>query len=222
MYKFFLFFLLPFSAQAFNTDAMVKFYDKEDFFVLSGDKKDTREYVYATLSELVSVNGKQQEIEYSSENVANWPIFADPSEVILGNNEQVRIRVEKNYKNTDDDRVFGITFIPDLMGGGNKNYNIGFGYKVWMIIPGVKPLEGDMAVTRGLRNGEYVVKNRTNKVLEVDVNYCDSIQGKSCRAQLFIRPNIEKKIALDMSAKTAEFSFYVSNKGSVPVKKIKL
>lgn len=46
MYKIFWCFLLPFSAHAFNVDSMVKYYNKEDSFILTGDKKDSREYIY--------------------------------------------------------------------------------------------------------------------------------------------------------------------------------
>ncbi|EKN4706584.1 hypothetical protein JE941_002713 [Yersinia ruckeri] len=224
MYKIFWCFLLPFSAHAFNVDSMVKYYNKEDSFILTGDKKDSREYIYTTISELTAVNGESVENNLSSSSVASWPVIAEPSEIILSDGDQVKVKIEKIYESSGGDRIFGITFTPDLMGkNDNKNYNIGFGYKAWMIVPGNNPLQGDMSVARSDALGSYVIKNGTNKVLEVDINYCgDNVLEKTCSGQLFIRPGVVKKTVLGSQARNAVFSFYSGGDKNKPLKKINL
>ncbi|PLC60646.1 hypothetical protein B9P82_23825 [Citrobacter sp. L55] len=224
MYRFFALLLLPFTAYAFNVDSMVKYQNKEDFFILTGDKKDSREYIYTTISELKAVKGKSVEDDLSLSNVASWPVIAEPSEIILGEGDQVRVKIEKNFEATDEDRIFGITFTPDLIGQkGQKKYNIGFGYKVWMIVPGNAPLKGDVFVEKSSVSGSYIIKNSTNKVLEVDINYCgNERESNSCRGQLFIRPGVDKKVELGVKTKKAEFSFYAGGDKNKMLKKIDL
>ena len=224
MCKFLCFLLLPFSAHAFNIDSMVKYYNKDNFFILTGDKKETREYIYTTITELTVSNGKDVERELLSSDVARWPIIAEPSEILLNDGEQVKVKIEKNHVDSNEDRIFGITFTPDLISNkGDKNYNIGFGYKVWMIVPGKQKIQGDMSVMRGASLGDFIISNKTNKVVEVDVNYCkDASATKSCRGQLVIRPRADKKISLGIRAGKAEFSFYIGGDKTNPLKIVKL
>lgn len=224
MYKFLVCFFLPFSVHAFNVDSMVKYYDKEDFFIVTGDKKGEREYIYTTISELTKINERDVEINFSSSAVSSWPILTEPSDIVLGNGEQVKVKIDKIYQKSGDDRIFGITFTPDLINSHEKkNYNIGFGYKVWMIVLGDSPLRGDMSVARGNMPGDYIVKNNTNKVLEVNINYCgDERRLKSCQGQLFLRPGGSKKAELGSKARNAVFSFYSGGDNNKPLKKINL
>ncbi|EFM8799895.1 hypothetical protein H9N62_004938 [Escherichia coli] len=224
MYWLFIFFLLPISAYAFNVDSMVKYHNKDNYFVLTGDKKDSREYIYTTITELTTENGKNIEKEFMSSNISSWPVITEPSEIILGEDDKVRVKVDKTFENTKEDRVFGITFTPDLLGGGQgKKYNIGFGYKVWMVVPGNSPLKGDVSVVSGGVQGGYIINNNTNKFIEMDVNYCgNDPESSSCKGQLFIRPNSDKKLILEKKVKNVVFRFYINGDKNKEIKTISL
>ncbi|WP_336285974.1 hypothetical protein [Citrobacter arsenatis] len=201
--------LLPFFSNAFNIDSMIKISDKDDFFLVSGNNKG-REYVNVTLSELVSdKNNRYYEIAYDASNVTSWPLSAEPSEIIVSSGEQVRVRINKNYKSSGNDRIFGVMFNPDTLNDKNNNrYNIPFGYKAWLVIPGTDPLHGVTDVNKGAKRNIYVVKNDTNKVMVIWADYCVKGETKGCISQLITRPYSEKKIEINSNGSPVEFSFY--------------
>lgn len=203
--------LLPFYTYAFSIDSMIKFSDKDDFFLVNGNSND-REYVYITLSELISdKNNRHHEIFYDAGNVTRWPISAEPSEIIVSYGEQVRVGINKNYRPAGEDRIFGINFSPDTLHDKNSNqYNIPFGYKAWLIVPGTDPVSGTVDVSKTTGKNRYVVKNGTNKVMDVRAEYCGSDNDKKCKSQLIVRPYSEKNIELDSNGYPVEFSFSVS------------
>lgn len=203
--------LLPFFSCAFSIDSMIKFSDKDDFFLVNGNNR-AREYVYVTLSELISdKNNRHHEIFYDAGNVTRWPVSAEPSEIIVSSGEQVRVRINKNYRAAGQDRIFGINFSPDTLHDKNSNqYNIPFGYKAWLIVPGTDPVSGTVDVSKTTGKNRYVVKNDTNKVMDVRVDYCGSDNDKKCRSQLIARPYSEKTIEIDSNGNPVEFAFSVS------------
>lgn len=203
--------LLPFFSCAFSIDSMIKFSDKDDFFLVNGNSKE-REYVYVTLSELISdKNNRHHEIFYDASNVTRWPVSAEPSEIIVSSGEQVRVRINKNYRPVGEDRIFGISFSPDtLHDKKNNQYNIPFGYKAWLIVPGKDPLSGTVDVSKATGKNRYVIKNDTNKVMDVRADYCGSNNEKKCRSQLIARPYSEKTIEIDSNDIPVEFAFSVS------------
>lgn len=201
--------LLPFFASAFSIDSMVRFSGKDDFFQVSGNGKD-REYVYVTLSELISdKNNKHHEIFYDASNVTSWPVSAEPSEIIVAPGEQVRVRINKNYKSSGEDRIFGIMFTPDVLHDQSINrYNIPFGYKAWLIVPGTDPLSGSLDVNKAIKKNAYIIKNDTNKVISVQTDYCGKSELKNCKSQLISRPYSEKEIEINSNGSPVEFNFY--------------
>lgn len=205
----YLFLFLPFVTQAFQVDSMIKIADKEDYFIVTGNDQ-RREYVYITLSELISSNGsKPQEISYDASNVTAWPVVAEPSELVISSGEQVKVKINKNYGLSGNDRVFGVTFTPDIINARKENdVNIPFGYKAWFIIPGQDALKGDITVTKGRNPGEYFVHNKTNKVLDVRINTCPKGERGKCKSKLITRPWSSKKVNLDKKAVNAEFEFF--------------
>ncbi|EDN6746595.1 hypothetical protein RQ094_003883 [Salmonella enterica] len=222
--------LLPSLSNAFTVDAMFKYANKEDFFIIKGDKKQEREYLYITLSELSTPSeGKSGEMDFSPETVSSWPVLVQPSEIALDEGEQVKVKVIKNdnVPPSLNDRIFGLTFVPDVLKNQrDKTYNVMFGYKVWFIVPGQGPLTGDVTVIKDFHGGDYTVKNGTNKVLAVDINYCTQGEKRSndCSNQLIAGPGSVKKVSLGQQIRTAEFSFYPgseNNKNNL-VKKVRL
>lgn len=217
---------LSFSASAFNVDSMMKVSEseQEDYFLVSGGGHG-REYVYVTLSELISDgNNKSHEVVFDASNVTVWPVVAEPSEIIVSSGEQVKVKIAKNYVPSGADRIFGITFTPDVLSEEQeKTYNISLGYKSWFIVPGSEPLVGNVSAGKGEHKGDYVISNKTNKVMNVKITYCNAPDGKDCMVQMAIRPYSDKKVSLGDKVTSTEVDFYtVSGDQNTPVKKIKL
>ncbi|EEG7921173.1 hypothetical protein NF163_003191 [Salmonella enterica] len=224
---FFFISLIPLYSNAFTIDKMIKFSDTEDFFLVNGSGNG-REYLYVTLSELISdESNKKHEIMFDANNVTIWPIMVEPSEVIVSKGEQVKVKIVKNYHSSGVDRIFGVTFTPDVIEpnkeGKDKKINIPLGYKSWFIVPGKEPMVGTLNVTKGARKGDYIINNNTNKVMNIKVNYCNYANENGCVTQIISRPYAEKKVSLGSKVKLAEIEFYtISGDQTKPVKKIKL
>ncbi|EEP9809406.1 hypothetical protein PP836_004873 [Salmonella enterica] len=216
---------LPFTVNAFTVDSMVKVAGKENYFFVSGNSND-REYLYITLSELISdKNNRSHEVVFDATNVAAWPVVAEPADVIVSAGEQVKIKIIKNYVSSGNDRIFGITFTPDVLDeNSDKKYNLPLGYKSWFIVPGTDPVTGSPEVRKGERTGDYIISNNTNKVMNVKINYCTHTDEKDCTAQLITRPYSNKKFSLGNNVSSAEITFYTvsADQNNKPVKKIKL
>ncbi len=217
---------LSFAASAFNVDSMTKVSEseQEDYFLVSGGGHG-REYVYVTLSELISDgNNKSHEVVFDASNVTVWPVVAEPSEIIVSSGEQVKVKIAKNYVSSGVDRIFGITFTPDVLDENQgKVYNISLGYKSWFIIPGSDPLAGDVSARKGERKGDYIISNNTNKVMNVKFTYCNSPGGKDCVVYMTTRPYSDKKVSLGDKVTSTEIGFYtISGDKNTPVKKVKL
>ncbi|HAU2969629.1 TPA: hypothetical protein JC740_003856 [Salmonella enterica subsp. diarizonae] len=221
--------LIPFTSSAFNVDAMIKVSETEDFFLINGSGSG-REYLYVTLSELISdKNNKYHEVMFDANNVTIWPVMAEPSEVIVSQGEQVKVKIIKNYNSAGADRIFGVTFTPDIIETNNnkenknEKINLPLGYKSWFIVPGKEPMTGSLNVRKGEHLGDYVINNNTNKVMNVKVNYCGFSGESDCVAQVISRPYADKKVSLGANVKSAEMDFYpISGDQDKPVKKIKL
>lgn len=224
---FFLISLMPLTSSAFNIDGMIKVSDTEDFFLVNGSGNG-REYLYVTLSELISdQNNKYHEVIYDANNVTIWPIIAEPSEVIISQGEQVKVKILKNYHSSGADRIFGVTFTPDVIEtnkeGKEKKINLPLGYKSWFIVPGKEPMVGSLNVRKGEQTGDYIINNNTNKVMNIKVNYCSFTNESGCVTQIISRPHSDKKISLGSNVKLAEIEFFtISGDQTKPVKKVKL
>lgn len=219
-------FFLPFAVSAFNVDSMIKISGaaQENYFLVSGNKH-SREYIYITLSELISdKNNKHHEVIFDASNVTVWPVLAEPSELIVPFGEQVKVKIIKNYISSSTDRIFGITFTPDVLDESQgEQYHLPLGYKSWFIVPGSGPMVGNVSARRGEHRGDYIISNNTNKVMNVKITYCNDPDEKDCVAQITTRPYADKQISLGDKVSSPEIDFYtISGDQSKPVKKIKL
>lgn len=217
--------LTPPLSQAFTVDSLIKFSNDQDYFLVTGNDENKREYINIVLSELVTHPGRSsQEINYTAENIAQWPIIAEPTEIIVDSREQVKVKIVKNYTASTEDRIFGITFTPDnLSQNEDKSYDLTFGYKTWYIIPGSKSITGSLDMTKLKNIGDYQIRNQTNKVVVVKLNYCDSIlrSEKNCQGNLVVAPYTNKSISLGAKATHIEAKFHI-NGNKDPVKTMQL
>lgn len=212
---------------AFTVDSMIKFSNEEDYFLVTGNDDKQREFINITLSEWISHSTHQShEINYTAENTAQWPIIAEPTEIIVDSDEQVKVKIAKNYTQSDDDRVFGITFTPDTLSHNQeKSYALTFGYKTWYIIPGSQPMKGYLDVTKQKKVGDYIIHNQTNKVMVVKLDYCHKTtdNNENCLAEFIAAPYTNKAISLGEMAMHIEAKFYIGgNDNKDPVKTVNI
>lgn len=217
--------LVPEISQAFTVDSLIKFSSDQDYFLVTGNDEKRREYINVTLSELVTQPGHvAKETNYTAENIVQWPIVAEPTEIVVDSGEQVKVRLVENYTPSGGDRVFGITFTPDNVSHNQgKSYDLTFGYKTWYIIPGRQPMMGSLEMSKQKKVGDYLVHNQTNKAVVVKLDYCNEKLGikESCLAELIVAPYTNKSVSLGERAAHIEAKFHVGgNKSKDSVKTI--
>lgn len=183
-------------APAFQVDTLSKIITKDDdLLVLTGDSG--REYLYTSLSRVrVDHAGNIHETPLSPEDIEGWPVIVDPGEVILDQGDEVRVRINRNGPQSQDDIVLGLSFIPEII-TNNKTKGSGLqvsvGYKAWLFIPGNTPLSGDVTAYR--KANKIVIDNATNKILRV-MFHGDNISGGSniTDNSLMLLPGTKKEI----------------------------
>ncbi len=219
-----IFILFPFTSNAFQIDSMIKVANSnnENHLIVTGNSS-SREFIYVTLSELISKDNKTKEITYNADNASKWPIVAEPAEIVVSNGEEVKVSIVKKYKESSNDRIFGITFTPDTINKNtNQKYSLPFGYKTWFIVPGTSKLTGQIDVVKDQKPNKYIISNDTNKALDITINLCDTSE-KMCRASLLLKPWTKKDITLANSRKNPTFIFHAYENGSKQeVKRISL
>ncbi|ECI0840258.1 hypothetical protein AU892_24255 [Salmonella enterica subsp. diarizonae] len=158
-------------APAFQVDTLSKIITKDDdSLVLTGDTG--REYLYTSLSRVrVDHAGNIHEDPLVPEDIESWPVIVDPGEVILDQGDEVRVRINRNGPQDQDDIVLGLSFIPESTTNNKakgSGLQVSVGYKAWLFIPGNAPLSGDVTTSR--KANKIVIDNTTNKILRIMVN----------------------------------------------------
>lgn len=156
---------------AFQVDTLSKIITKDDdSLVLTGDTG--REYLYTSLSRVrVDHAGNIHEDPLAPEDIESWPVIVDPGEVILDQGDEVRVRINRNGPQDQDDIVLGLSFIPESTVNNKakgSGLQVSVGYKAWLFIPGNAPLSGDVTAYR--KANKIVIDNSTNKILRIMVN----------------------------------------------------
>lgn len=158
-------------ASAFQVDTLSKIITKDDdSLVLTGDTG--REYLYTSLSRVrVDHAGNIHEDPLAPEDIESWPVIVDPGEVILDQGNEVRVRINRNGPQDQDDIVLGLSFIPESTTNNKakgSGLQVSVGYKAWLFIPGNAPLSGDVTASR--KANKIVIDNTTNKILRIMVH----------------------------------------------------
>lgn len=156
---------------AFQVDTLSKIITKDDdSLVLTGDTG--REYLYTSLSRVrVDHAGNIHEDPLAPEDIEGWPVIVDPGEVILDQGDEVRVRINRNGPQDEDDIVLGLSFIPESTTNNSakgSGLQISVGYKTWLFIPGKAPLKGDITAYR--KENKVVIDNSTNKIMRIMVH----------------------------------------------------
>lgn len=192
------FFFIFFSAYApaFQVDTLSKIITKDDdSLILTGDTG--REYLYTSLSRVrVDRAGNIHEDLLAPEDIENWPVIVEPGEMILDQGDEVRVRINRNGPQNQNDIVLGLSFIPESTTNNSakgSGLQISVGYKAWLFIPGKAPLSGDVTAYR--KATKIVIDNATNKILKIMVHSAnDSGIDNNTVNSLMSLPGTKKEI----------------------------
>lgn len=198
--------ILSSSCFAFQVSTLYKVFDidNNNYITLTGDNTQ-REYIYTTLSQVtVTPTGDLKEDALKPEDIAQWPVIIEPGEIVLNTGEEIRLSITKNVETIVNDRVLGISFIPEQTQSGQHKDNTGLqmaiGYKTWLFIPGSSALEGNVKTTR--KGQQVFIENRTNKVLRVVIENCKEVNTEPCSGFVFSLPNTTKIVEVNESKAT--------------------
>lgn len=209
-------------APAFQVDTLSKIILKDDdSLILTGDAG--REYLYTSLSRVrVDRMGNIHEDLLAPENIENWPVIVDPGEVILDQGDEVRVRINRNGPQGQDDIVLGLSFIPERMINNRakgSGLQVSVGYKAWLFIPGKAPLSGDVTAYR--KANKIIIDNTTNKILRIMVHGDNSSgSGDGTDNSLMSLPGTKKEI--DATKGKLILDFYGIDSAQKKVKELTL
>lgn len=209
-------------APAFQVDTLSKVISKDDdSLILTGDAG--REYLYTSLSRVrVDRMGNIHEDLLAPENIENWPVIVDPGEVILDQGDEVRVRINRNGPQDQDDIVLGLSFIPERTINNRakgSGLQVSVGYKAWLFIPGKALLSGDVTAYR--KANKIIIDNTTNKILRIMVHGDNcSGSGDGTDNSLMSLPGTKKEI--DATKGKLILDFYGIDSAQKKVKELAL
>lgn len=209
-------------APAFQVDTLSKIISKDDdSLILTGDAG--REYLYTSLSRVrVDRVGNIHEDLLAPENIENWPVIVEPGEVILDQGDEVRVRINRNGPQDQDDVVLGLSFIPEHTINNrakDSGLQVSVGYKAWLFIPGKAPLSGDVTAYR--KTNKIIIDNTTNKILRIMVHGDNgSGSGDGTDNSLMSLPGTKKEI--DATKGKLILDFYGIDSAQKKVKELTL
>lgn len=209
-------------APAFQVDTLSKIISKDDdSLMLTGDTG--REYLYTSLSRVrVDRVGNIHEDLLAPENIENWPVIVDPGEVILDQGDEVRVRINRNGSQGQDDIALGLSFIPERTINNRtkgSGLQVSVGYKAWLFIPGKAPLSGDVTAYR--KANKIIIDNTTNKILRIMVHGDNSSgSGDGTDSNLMSLPGTKKEI--DATKGKLILDFYGIDNAQKKVKELTL
>ncbi|MGY0155221.1 hypothetical protein ACVQK1_15860 [Edwardsiella tarda] len=192
---------------AFSVDSLFKVDGENNrFFVLKNPESEPV-YLSITLSELQrKAGGGYHEVPFTAAEFLNWPLYIDPSEVVIDAEGEVRVSVMRANSVPAYDRIIGVSFIPDALrqqqAQPDSNVAISIGYKSWYIIPGSQPIQGEPAAW--LRDGKIHFDNQSSRVLRFEMDLCQGISEEKAKARCYgeaiLLPGNRKIIAIPAGA----------------------
>ncbi|EMD1178358.1 hypothetical protein VP758_004971 [Vibrio harveyi] len=198
-----LFCFLSFNSFAITIDSMIKVANenRSNEFVLK-NPDDKPALVKVTLSELNTKTN--EELPFDEANFENWPIYAEPSEVIIDSQGEAVVNIisldNLMKRKNNRERVIGVTFTPVDYEDKKTQMNILLGYKAWYILPKDGVISGDVNID--VIEGKYFLKNGTNTSIGFSINACDAMSNKEpCEGNVFVLSGKRKEIFFDEGSK---------------------
>lgn len=205
-------FLLPWiiysqSGFSFSVDSLFKVDGENNrFFVLKNPEREPV-YIAIALSELQrKAGGGYQEIPFDAADFLRWPLYIDPSDVVVDAEGEVRVSVIRANSVPEHDRIIGVSFIPDTLRQQQEqpdsNVAISIGYKAWYIIPGSLPIKGEPAAW--LSDGKIHFNNQSSRVLRFEMDLCQGVSEEKakalCYGEAILLPGNQKIIDVPLGA----------------------
>lgn len=208
-------------APAFQVNTLTKIISEDnDSLILTGDAG--REYLYTSVSRVRTDRaGNIHEDLLEPDDIENWPVIVEPGEVILDQGDEIRVRINRNGPQNQDDIVLGLSFIPESTTDNStkgSGLQIAVGYKTWLFIPGKAPLKGHMTAFR--EGGKLVIDNMTNKILRIIPGGCAKNSKEECTGALISLPQTQKRI--DNTDSVRSLDIYLIGDSQKKIEVIKL
>lgn len=222
-YLLFILFIVSHQANAFRVDSLLKVMNNQDnSIVISSDLQNGREFIHMTLSEVI-MNGKNkgEEVPLAMNNVSSWPVLIEPAAVVLNAGDEIRLKIIRNSEHQADDRVIGISFIPDpeKIHANSSSLQVSVGYKTWLILPGSSIFKGDI---NAYRHGDKItINNASNKIVRALSGSCINQKDSECVNNMILIPGASKSIDVEQEGKNT-FVFYSFSDVAKKIKEITL
>lgn len=201
---------MSWSSFAISIDSLIKYQnnEKDNYYTIT-NTDNFPVLVNTKLTELKRDNGKSKEVPLDPKDFNNWPIYLEPSSIILDPKGEVKVNIVDLYKllgkHNTKDRIIGVSFIPssykkkDKKTSGEKldsSMNILMGYKSWYIIPKEGKVNGEAFVDYNKNKKSYMV-NKTDTAVSFNINACGLIpKPKECEGSVLVLSNNKKELLL--------------------------
>ena len=116
------------------------------------------------------------------EDFDEWPAFIDRTEYIIDPKGEIEVNVRLVNKllgnKANKDMILAIDITPESISvedkdkTSNDNMAILMGYRTWLVIPKDGKISGDVSIEK--ENGKYVVENKMDTVVFLNINACDT------------------------------------------------
>ncbi|ELA9298412.1 hypothetical protein ACOIXT_004432 [Vibrio parahaemolyticus] len=179
-------------SHAFKVDKMIVVGDQKGngIITLTNDQ-NVPLFINTELDEINIENGtKINKTRYSRENIADWKISLTYQKLVLNPGEAKDIGIRSLCHNTtcdnSQDIMFMLSFIPSKYQEGEKGKSgveINYGFAPVYIIPTTQPTFDYDIINHGKT---LEVKNRSNTMINIFVDSCDTQVTKQCRQKFTV------------------------------------
>ncbi|MFN1513106.1 hypothetical protein [Vibrio owensii] len=207
--KFFMVFSCFISNQSFalNVDKMIIFSKKDQESVVLKVSNPANHPVMFRV-DLAERNDGGVVTPLAIENFEQWPAFIDRTEYIIDPKGEIDVNIRLVHKmlgnKTNEDIILAIDVTPESIKvesdekSNTDNMAILMGYRTWLIIPKDGEISGG-GVSIEKQNGKYVVENKMDTVVFLNINACATEFPKDtkCSGSEWVLANKKKKLDFD-------------------------
>ncbi len=197
--------MLSASVQAINVDKM--------FVVATGDDEkksqvvviNSDDFPVLVSAELTEMFKDGKEVAFNEEDFKSWPVYLDKTEWIVDPRSRMKIIVNNLLHalgtHIDEDRVIGISFIPQTYqdnGGKKSSLSVLTGFKIWYIIPNNKGRVTGLVDVKKMNN-KITLVNKTDTAMQFYIDSCKgSILNQSeCSDSVLVLSGRQKDVTFD-------------------------
>lgn len=208
-------------SHAFKVDKMVLVGDQRGNGIITITNDESRPlFINTEIDEITIENGVDvKKTPYTRENVADWKISLTYQKLVLSPGEEKDIGIRSLCHNTtcdeSKDLMFMLSFVPSTYKEQSESnqsaVEVNYGFSPVYIIPTTKP-EMDYDI---INNGDkLVVNNRSNTLIEVFIDSCDSKVTKQCRQKFTVLSGRNKAFRLLETVQRDELNVIVNSHDS--------